>query len=115
MPALIQDNGPVVDPDPAIAVVGLDLKFPGDATSPEAFFDMLLQGRSALTDIPKDRYNIDAFYHPDPDRAGAVRFFKTAPLVCQIANSCADKHQKSSFHNRQSCRLRCAFLFHHSC
>lgn len=78
MPALIQENGPLADADSAIAVVGLDLKFPGDATSPEAFFDMLVQGRSALTDIPMDRYNIDAFYHPDPDRAGAVSFFKVA-------------------------------------
>lgn len=60
------------DPIEPIAVIGLDLKFPGDATTPEAFFDMLLEGRSARTEVPKDRFNIDAFYHPDQERAGAV-------------------------------------------
>lgn len=55
-----------------IAVIGLDLKLPQDATTPEGFFEMLKEGRSALTEVPKDRYNIDAFYHPDSDRAGTV-------------------------------------------
>ncbi len=56
----------------AIAVIGLDLRFPGDASTPESFYEMLQTGRSALSDIPGDRYNLDAFYHPDQDRAGAV-------------------------------------------
>jgi acyl transferase domain-containing protein len=60
------------DPYEPIAVIGLDLKFPGDATTPEAFFDMLLEGRSARSEVPKERFNIDAFYHPDQERAGAV-------------------------------------------
>ena len=55
-----------------IAVIGLDLKLPQDAATPEGFFEMLKEGRSALTEVPKDRYNLDAFYHPDPDRAGTV-------------------------------------------
>ncbi|KAF2093095.1 fatty acid synthase S-acetyltransferase [Rhizodiscina lignyota] len=55
-----------------IAVVGLDLKFPGDATSPEEFYKMLIAGRSARSETPKDRYNVEAFYHPDPERAGAT-------------------------------------------
>lgn len=55
-----------------IAVIGLDLRFPGDAPSPESFYEMLQTGRSALSDIPSDRYNLDAFYHPDQDRAGGV-------------------------------------------
>ncbi|KAB5584987.1 fatty acid synthase S-acetyltransferase [Coniochaeta sp. 2T2.1] len=54
-----------------IAIIGLDLKFPGDATSPEDFQRLLFEGRSALSEVSKDRYNIDAFYHPDPERAGA--------------------------------------------
>lgn len=55
-----------------IAVIGLDLRLPQDAATPEGFFEMLKEGRSALTEVPKDRYNLDAFYHPDPDRAGTV-------------------------------------------
>lgn len=55
-----------------IAVVGFDLKFAGDATDPQSFFDMLVAGRSGLVKIPEDRYNVDAFYHPNPGRAGSV-------------------------------------------
>ncbi|OTB06091.1 hypothetical protein M426DRAFT_55767 [Hypoxylon sp. CI-4A] len=55
-----------------IAIVGTGLRFPGDATDPEAFYDMLLRGRSALTETPADRYNLDSFYHPDQERLGAV-------------------------------------------
>ena len=56
----------------AIAVIGMDLRFPGDASTPEGFYEMLQTGHSALSDIPSDRYNLDAFYHPDQERAGAV-------------------------------------------
>lgn len=61
-----------MDMSEAIAVVGLDLKFPGDASTPESFYEMLQSGRSALSDVPSDRYNLDAFYHPDQERAGTV-------------------------------------------
>ena len=55
-----------------LAVVGLSLKFPQDATSAESFWNMLLERRCASTEFPKDRMNIDAFYHPDRDRQGSV-------------------------------------------
>ncbi len=55
-----------------IAVIGLSLQFPGDATSPEAFWRMLAEAKSARTEIPKDRFNVDAFYHPDPTRKDNV-------------------------------------------
>ena len=61
-----------MDMSEAIAVVGLDLKFPGDASTPERFCEMLQSGRSALSEVPSDRYNLTAFYHPDQDRAGTV-------------------------------------------
>jgi acyl transferase domain-containing protein len=55
-----------------IAVIGIGLHFPGDATDPESFYDLLLHARSALAETPKDRYNVEAFYHPDKERLGAV-------------------------------------------
>ncbi|KAM5486920.1 Type I Iterative PKS [Microsporum audouinii] len=76
MPVSTPHNGFTGDSENAIAVLGLDLKFPGDATDPTSFFDMLLKGRSALSETPKDRYNLDAFYHPDPERAGAINIRK---------------------------------------
>lgn len=55
-----------------IAAVGLALRFPQDATSPEAFWQMLLEGRSALTDVPQDRYHVDAFYKSSANQSGMV-------------------------------------------
>jgi hypothetical protein len=55
-----------------LAVIGLSLRFPQDATSAEAFWKMLVEGRCAMTDYPKDRMNIDAFYHPDTSRTDTV-------------------------------------------
>ena len=55
-----------------IAIIGFSLRFPQDAVSPESFWDMLVEGRSAVTEVPESRFNINAFCHPDPDRLGNV-------------------------------------------
>ena len=55
-----------------IAVVGLSLKFPQDATSSESFWNVLLEKRCASTEMPKDRFNIDAFYGKDKTRKDTV-------------------------------------------
>ncbi|KAI1306393.1 polyketide synthase [Xylaria venustula] len=59
--------------DEPIAIVGLDARFPGDGDTPEHFYEFLLAGRSARTEVPQDRYKIDSFWHPDPDRRGTTR------------------------------------------
>lgn len=63
-----------------IAVVGLALRFPQDATSPEAFWHMLLEGRSALTDVPQDRYHVDAFYKASAHQSGMVCGIRTVSI-----------------------------------
>ena len=55
-----------------VAIIGMSIRFPGDATSPDAFWDMLVAGRSAWSEIPTSRFNIDAWYHENPDRIDAV-------------------------------------------
>ncbi|KAF2468466.1 reducing type I polyketide synthase [Lindgomyces ingoldianus] len=55
-----------------LAVIGFSLKFPEEATSPEAFWQMLVEKRCAMTEIPKDRINIDAFYSPDKTRDDTI-------------------------------------------
>lgn len=55
-----------------IAVIGLSLEFPEQATSPEDFWKMLTEKRCAMTDWPKDRINLDAFYHADGNRSDTV-------------------------------------------
>ena len=56
-----------------IAIIGMAFRGPGDAQDPETFYRMLVEGRSARSEIPKDRYNVDAFYHPDPERLGSIQ------------------------------------------
>ncbi|KAK3324470.1 fatty acid synthase S-acetyltransferase [Cercophora scortea] len=65
---------PMIDQDKMepVAIIGLALRFPQDATNPETFWKMLLEGRSAMTDAPKDRFNLDGVYYPGSDRAGTI-------------------------------------------
>ncbi|KAH7157523.1 hypothetical protein B0J13DRAFT_494657 [Dactylonectria estremocensis] len=57
-----------------IAVVGLGLRFPGNATSPEELWSVLERGESQWSEFPKDRLNIDGYYHPGGDRQGSISF-----------------------------------------
>ncbi len=52
-----------------IAIVGVGCRFPG-ANSPAAFWDLLKNGVDAITEVPPDRFDIDAFYHPHPTPPG---------------------------------------------
>lgn len=62
-----------------IAIIGFSARLPQDAATTEEFWKMLCEGRSTRTEIPKDRFNIDAFYHPDPDRVDTVSRTLVAP------------------------------------
>lgn len=57
-----------------IAIVGMGCRFPQEATSPEKLWEMLYNKRHARTEVPKDRFNVESFYHPDADRSGSVSF-----------------------------------------
>ena len=55
-----------------IAVVGFSLKFPQDASSTQSFWNMLVEGRSAMTKAPKERFNIDSLHVPNTKRLDEV-------------------------------------------
>jgi acyl transferase domain-containing protein/acyl carrier protein len=55
-----------------IAVVGLGCRFPGGADSPEDFWRLLCEGKDAISDVPADRWNIDAFFDADPAAMGKM-------------------------------------------
>src|ERR1700761_2849450 len=57
-------------PDIPIAVVGIGCRFSGTASDPEKYWDLLASCRSTSTLVPKDRFNAEAFFHPDFDHAG---------------------------------------------
>jgi acyl transferase domain-containing protein/NADPH:quinone reductase-like Zn-dependent oxidoreductase/SAM-dependent methyltransferase len=55
-----------------IAIIGMSCRFPGQATSPEAYWNLLRDGADAIREVPPDRWDIDAFYDPDPDCPGKM-------------------------------------------
>lgn len=55
-----------------IAIVGVSCRFAGDATSPSKLWEVCVNGKSAWTPIPSDRFDANAIYDPDPERPGRV-------------------------------------------
>jgi acyl transferase domain-containing protein/surfactin synthase thioesterase subunit len=55
----------------AIAIIGVGCRFP-QAESPEAFWQLLRDGVDAVTEVPSDRWNIDAVYDPKPGTPGKM-------------------------------------------
>jgi acyl transferase domain-containing protein len=53
-----------------IAIVGVGCRFPMGADSPAAFWALLRNGVDAVTEVPKERWDADAFYDPNPDTPG---------------------------------------------
>lgn len=69
-----------------IAVIGLSLKFPQEAISPDSFWSVLMDARCTMTEVPRDRFNGAAFFHPDSNRLDAV----SAPLAKRHSHSYED-------------------------
>lgn len=59
------------NPEP-IAIIGLGCRFPGGGNSPQAYWELLQEGRDAITEVLPSRWNIDAYYDPDPDAPGKM-------------------------------------------
>jgi acyl transferase domain-containing protein len=59
-------------PSEPIAVVGMAGRFPGGANSTGEFWDLLIEGRSGITEVPASRWDIDAYYDPRPGTPGKM-------------------------------------------
>ena len=55
-----------------VAVVGIGCRFPGGVTGPDGYWQLLVEGRDAITEVPADRWDVDAFYDPDPFAPGST-------------------------------------------
>ncbi|MEM9492250.1 MAG: polyketide synthase, partial [Myxococcota bacterium] len=55
-----------------LAIVGIGCRFPGGIDSPSALHAFLLDRRSAIGEVPADRWDADAFLHPDFRKPGHI-------------------------------------------
>jgi acyl transferase domain-containing protein/surfactin synthase thioesterase subunit/acyl carrier protein len=58
--------------DEPIAIIGMGCRFPGGAVDPESYWHLLEAGVDAITEVPKERWDVEAWYDPDPNAAGKM-------------------------------------------
>ncbi|MBV8882509.1 MAG: polyketide synthase, partial [Chroococcidiopsidaceae cyanobacterium CP_BM_RX_35] len=54
-----------------VAIIGIGCRFP-KAQNPDSFWQLLRKGVDAITEVPSDRWDIDAFYEPQPATPGKM-------------------------------------------
>ncbi|VWB14606.1 non-ribosomal peptide synthetase/type I polyketide synthase [Burkholderia lata] len=58
-------------PEP-IAIVGMSCRFPGAAHDLDAYWNLLNDGVDAISEVPRERWDIDAYYDPDQEAPGRM-------------------------------------------
>ncbi|WP_437580044.1 type I polyketide synthase [Sorangium sp. So ce887] len=69
--------------DEPIAIVGLGLRLPGGVEDRESLWSFLEQGRDGVGPIPKDRWDAEAIYDPDPEAKGKS-YVREAALLDRV-------------------------------
>jgi len=53
-----------------IAIIGIGCRFPGGARDPDAFWQMMMEGRDGIVETPPERWDVAGYYSPDPTAPG---------------------------------------------
>ena len=56
----------------SIALIGMGCHFPGGAENPEKFWQLLVNGIDAVTEVPAMRWSSDLYYDADPNAPGKM-------------------------------------------
>ncbi|MBN3925716.1 type I polyketide synthase [Nostoc sp. NMS4] len=65
------DTAHICEKEP-IAIIGIGCHLPGGATSPEAFWKLLIDGVDAITEVPVERWNSRSLYDQDRGKPGKI-------------------------------------------
>jgi phthiocerol/phenolphthiocerol synthesis type-I polyketide synthase B len=55
-----------------VAIVGIGCRFPGGVSDPAGFWRLLVEGRDAVGEIPRDRIDVDGYYDPRAAQPGRI-------------------------------------------
>ncbi|MBP0038866.1 MAG: type I polyketide synthase [Roseofilum sp. SID1] len=66
-----------------IAIVGMACRFPGGANDPSKYWNLLHDGIDAITPVPGDRWDVSAYYDPDPEVPGKT-YTKEGGFIEQV-------------------------------
>ncbi len=55
-----------------LAIVGIGCRFPGGVHDVPSFWNLLREGVNAVSEVPRDRWNVDRFYDPNPQLPGKM-------------------------------------------
>ena len=68
--------------DEPIAIVGLACRLP-EAADAASFWDLLVAGRDTAREVPRERWDIEAYYDPDPEAPGKM-YMREASFLGEI-------------------------------
>lgn len=69
-----------------IAIIGMACRLPGHVSNLQSFWDLCLTARDTWSEVPKERFSQEHFYHPNPDQTNCV-----SPKSLQV---CQNKRKK---------------------
>ncbi len=55
-----------------VAIVGIGCRFPGGVGDPESFWTLLREARHAVSEIPRDRIDLERYFDPRPATPGRI-------------------------------------------
>jgi acyl transferase domain-containing protein len=81
-----------------LAIIGMACQFPQEGDNNENFWKMLMTGKSAMTRVPKNRFNMDGHFHPDVEHGGTVSQSSSSLLQPLLLTKCIVSCEGSAFH-----------------
>ncbi|CAG7938877.1 unnamed protein product [Penicillium olsonii] len=69
-----------------LAIVGMSCRLPGDVASLEDFWELLTNSKDGYREFPRERFNWEAFYHPNEARKDAIHVKHGYFLNDDVAN-----------------------------